>query len=386
MAGRKHNWSCPRYLVLGLSAGMLLGWAGGCKSKPKEIEPAEPLAWQGIERQAPEPLAIEGQPLGGVLLKVGQEVITTSDALTALSEKLEELGKISRGLQFRLQAEQLIVQYLRSRMAEILLLHEAEEKLDEQGRILAQRQTEAYEQELLRVCDNSLTRLRKKLRAEGTTLEEELKNFRRGLVVRTYLRGEFASRINVNRQDIVDYYNQHHEQYNSPRKVELLKIQIITDKHFETGEGLSEAQDRSRQIAQDAWDELAKAVEFGQVARKYSDVRKDQGGNWGQVNPASLIEAKERDALQRLKVGEYSQVLENNLGYSIVAVAKIIPAWQTPLGEVQEEIRQQLWNKQYRRMENERLMELGRRAVITVSPLAMSLAMELAERRYASGR
>ena len=204
--------------------------------------------------------------------------------------------------------------------------------------------------------------------------------------MRTYLRAEFASRINVNRQDIVDYYEQHHEQYNSPRKVELLKIQIITDKHFETGEGVSEAQDRSRQIAQDAWDELAKAVEFGQVARKYSDVRKDQGGNWGQVNPASLIEAKERDALQRLKVGEYSQVLENNLGYSIVAVAKIIPAWQTPLGEVQEEIRQQLWNKQYRRMENERLMELGRRAVITASPLAMSLAMELAERRYASGR
>ncbi len=387
MFGRRINRNWARYLAMGLCVGMLVGWSGGCWSKAKEeaADPAETIEPQAIDEQDPGPLLMEGQLVAGVLLEVQQEVITTSDALSALAEPLEELGKRTRGQQFRVQAGQLIVQYLRGRMADIVLRNEAEERLDEGRRTLVQRQTEAYEQKLLRDCNNSRTRLGNKLRAEGTTLEEKLKDFRRELVLVTYLRGQFTSRINITRQDIVHYYKQHHEQYSSPMKVELLKIQIITAKHSQSSEGLSEAQERARQIAQEAWNELSEGVEFGEVARKYSDVRKEQGGNWGQVNPASLMEAKERQAIERLKKGEYSGVLENALGYCIVGIAKIIPASQTPLEEVQKDIKQTLWNKQYKRLEDERLTELRQRAVITSSPLAMRLAVDLAQRQFERG-
>ncbi|MCK4851039.1 MAG: peptidylprolyl isomerase, partial [Phycisphaerae bacterium] len=328
---------------------------------------------------------MEGQPVAAVLIQMEQEVITTSDVLSALAEPLEELGKISQGQQFRRQASQLIMQYLRGREADILLLNEAEEGLGEEGTRLVQGQTEAYRQKLLRDCNNSPTRLGKKLRAEGTTLEDKLKDYRRKLVIQTYLRSQFASRINITRQDIMDYYKQHHEQYNSPMRVELLKIQIKTAKHSQSGEGLVEAEERARQIAQEAWTKLSEGVEFGEVARKYSDVRKEQGGNWGEVNPASLIEAKEREAIERLKEGEYSGVLENALGYCIIGIAKIIPASKTPLEKVQEEIQQALWSKQYKRLESERLTELRREAVVTASPVAMRLTLDLAQQRFERG-
>ena len=394
MFGRRINRNWARYLVVGLCVGMLVGWSGGCWSKAKEeaADPAETVEMPVINNeQDPEPFpkdaseVMEGQPVAGVLIEVQQEVITTSDALSALAEPLTELGKKVRGQEFRMQAGQLIVQYLLARRANILLLNEAEEGLDEGRRTLVQRQTEAYEQKLLRDCNNSRTRLGNKLRAEGTTLEEELKNFRREQVERIYLIGQFTSRINITWQDIVDYYKQHHEQYTSPMKVELLKIQIITAMHSESGEGLLEAQERSRQIAQEAWDELSGGVGFDQVARKYSDVRKEQGGNWGEVNPASLIEAKERQAIERLKEGEYSEVLKNDLGYCIIGIARIIPASRTPLEEVQEEIRQVLWNKQYKRLKAERVTELERQAVITFSPSAMRLAVDLAQRQFEQG-
>ncbi len=389
MFGHGINCNWARYLAMGVCGGMLVGWCGGCWSKAKEeaADPGETVKMQVINNNEQEagPLVMEGQPVAAVLIQMEQEVITTSDVLSALAEPLEELGKISQGQQFRRQASQLIMQYLRGREADILLLNEAEEGLGEEGTRLVQGQTEAYRQKLLRDCNNSPTRLGKKLRAEGTTLEDKLKDYRRKLVIQTYLRSQFASRINITRQDIMDYYKQHHEQYNSPMRVELLKIQIKTAKHSQSGEGLVEAEERARQIAQEAWTKLSEGVEFGEVARKYSDVRKEQGGNWGEVNPASLIEAKEREAIERLKEGEYSGVLENALGYCIIGIAKIIPASKTPLEKVQEEIQQALWSKQYKRLESERLTELRREAVVTASPVAMRLTLDLAQQRFERG-
>lgn len=388
MFGRRNNRNCPRYLIVGLCMGLLMGFAGGCQSKAKTeaADPAETLDVQlNNNEQEPGPLLVEGELVAGVLMQVQQEVITTTDVLIALAQTLEELGKETQGQQFRVRASQLIAQYLRTRMADIVLVNEAEGGLDEGRRTMVQRQTDAYKQQLLRECNNSPTRLRNKLHAQGTTLQEELKNYRRKLVVQTYLRGQFAGRINITRQNIVDYYKRHREKYNHPRKVELLKIQIITTKHFESGEGLAEADERARKIAQNAWHELSWGVDFEQVARKYADVRKEQGGAWGLVNPASLTEAKERQAIESLKEREYSQVLKNDLGYSIVSIAGIIPASQTPLEEVQGQIQQVLSNKRFTRLYDERLLELSQRAVITASPSAMRMAVDLAEQRFGPG-
>ena len=193
------NW-VKDSVAMSLCMVLLIGLAGGCWGKAKEekqaVAPAErteePVA---TSEQDSEPLFEPGQPVIEVLMKVGQEVITTSDALTALAEPLGELGRQARGDQFRAQAEQMILQYLRVRSGEILLINEAQSALDESQETMVQRLVEAHGQRLLQQCDNSQTRLENKLREEGTTLEEMLKDYRRALVVEQYLREQFRSRL-----------------------------------------------------------------------------------------------------------------------------------------------------------------------------------------------
>lgn len=380
------NW--PRYLALGLGLGLLIALVGGCwgKAKTEAADPVETLHVPVTNNaQEPEPFPQEGQRVIEVLMQVEQEVITTSDVLTALAEPLTELGQQLQGPEFRVQAWKMIVQYLRARRANILLNNEAEAGLDQSLKTLVQRQVEAYEQRLLQKSDNSPTRLENKLREEGTTLEERLKDVRRELVVERYMMEQFRSRINITKQDIVHYYKQHHERYVSPKKVELLKIQIITAKHSDNSQGLTEAQVRAKQIAQNAWSELAEGAAFDQVARKYSDVRKEQGGNWGLVNPASLMEDAERKAIESLKEGECSDVLQNSMGYGIVGIAKIIPAKQTPLEDVQANIKQTLWRTHFNRLYDKRQLELEQKAATTFSPSARELVLNLAQQRFTRG-
>ena len=366
--------------------GLLIGLTGGCWSKKAQEQAVAPAKETekpvDTSEQDPEPLFVQGQPVIEVVMKVEQEVITTSDVLTALAQPLTELGKQVQGDQFRAQTEQMILQYLRARSVDILLINEAETSLDENQKTMVQRQIEIYSNLLLQQCDNSQTQLENKLREEGTTLEETLKDYRRALVVERYLMEQFRSRINITKQDIIRYYKQHHDRYSSPKKVELLKILIITAKHTESGDKPAESQERAHQIARKAWDELYDDVAFGEVARKYSDIRRERGGNWGLVNPASLKDPEMRETIAKLKAGMYSSIFQTPQGFCIIGVAKIIPAQQTPLEDVQAQIKQALWEKHYTRLRNKRLTELKKKAVTTFSRSAVELALDLAQRRF----
>jgi len=375
-----------RKLSITLCVWSALIWFAGCGNKPKAAvaRPSQPALESPAAVQQSEPAQLQGEPAVAVLMEIDEEVITTADVLTALAKPLEELAHNAPAGQFRPQAEQLIGQYLRQQTAEILLLNEAKTSLSEEQNKRIEAQVEAHKEQLLRDCEKSPTLLQKKLREKGTTLEKELDNFKRDLQVRIFLSKQFASRINISRQDIVAYYNQHSQQYNTAKKVELLKIQVLGDKHSEAGQTPEQAQAQARQIAQQAWEELAAGTPFAEVARKYSDTRQNEGGNWGLVDPLSLEEDSERQAAQTLQAGQYSKVLDTEMGCSIIGVAKIIPAQQKSMEEVQEQIQQSLWNQEYKRLYDQRIAELGQRAVITVSPTAMRLVVDLAQRRFAT--
>lgn len=373
-------------VLLGLSIGVLLCF--GCsKTKEQSGQPAGqlqtiPLADNRTDEQS---FLLQGEAIGAVLMEVEEEVVTTQDALQTLEKPLTELGKASAGEQFRQQTENLILQYLRGRMAEIVLLNEARNGLSEEEKTQIQNRRQAYGDRLLRECDGSRTRLRNKLAQQGTTLEAELDKFDRELQIRLFLTRQFTSRINITRQDIMDYYLQRSDQYNTPKKVELLKIQVLDHQHSQPDETSEQARQRVAERAQQAWNELAQGRPFSEVAGKYSDTRAAEGGNWGLVDPNSLRDETERRAADTLEPGKYSQVLQTELGCSIIAVGQVVPAQQRPLEEVQEEIRQALWQQQYNRLYSERLAELGRQAVISASPLAMKMAVDLAEQRFAAG-
>ena len=370
--------------VVGLAVSSLIVCSGGCGNKDKQApaNSAQAVEAQAVTQATPAHTHVEGQPVGAVLMEVDQEIITTCDALDELSEQLQTLGKTSAPEAFRQRTEAILVEYLRQRVAEILLMNQAKAALDERMNQRIEAQTQAHKNQLLRQCDNSPTRLRNKLRAEGKSLESELENYRQDLEVRIFLTNEFASRINVSREDMVSYYQKNIKQYSQPKRVELLKIQVLDHKHVQEGWTDQQVRQEVLDIAEHALEMLRTGQSFSEVARKYSDIRPEQGGNWGMVDPESLAQASERKAAKELGPGEFSQVLQTDIGCSIVGVGRIEPARQESLEQVQEQISQVLWNQQYRRFYNQRISELGRRAVISASPTAMALAVDLAQQRF----
>ncbi|NIA08170.1 MAG: hypothetical protein GWP14_11150 [Actinobacteria bacterium] len=371
-------------IAVGIWSFLVLYPGCGPKTRTVVVEPSN-VSSQPPAAAASQPVELQGEPVAAVLMEIDQEVITTSDVLSALADRLQQLARSEPPAQFRPRAEQLVSRYLRQRTAEILLLNEAQSSLDENQTKQVEAQARAYHEQLLRNCEKSPTRLSKMLREKGTTLDAELAKFKRDLQVRVYLSRQFSRRINIARQDIVDYYNRHQQQYSTARKVELLKIQVLSHKRAEPGDSPDQAQVRARQIAQQAWNALAAGESFAAVARKFSDTRCDQGGNWGLVDPLSLQEDSERQAAQTLQVGQYSKVLDTSIGCSIIGLARVIPARQDSLEQVQEQIRRTLWAEQYDRLYNQRINDLSQRAVITVSPAAMRLVVDLAQQRFSPG-
>lgn len=372
----------------GLFIFSVLIWPAGCNSKKDKVEPEKPgvVESHATPWQAPNDHAgVQGQAVAAVLMVVDEEVITTADALSDLAEPLEQMGQTYDGQQFRTQAERLIYQYLRQRSAEVLLLNEAKASLDEQTATFIDAQVQAYRDQMLRENNNSMTLLRKKLNEQGTTLEQELEKKKREMEVRRYLATRFTRGIVVSRQDILDYYNQHLDDYNRIKKVQLLKILVVTSVQAQDSETPEETRQRAREIAAQAWDALQMGVPFDVVAGEYSDIQATEGGNWGMVDPDSLMEPAERQAAKTLPAGGHSEVLEVGPGYSIIGVGKIEPALQTPLEEVQEEISQLLWERKYSQIYDERVNQLSRRAIVSASPPAVELTVALAQQKYGSG-
>ena len=369
--------------LFGLLVCWVLVWPFGCNGKkdqaesdgPAVVEPYTPTGQVPNDR-----IDVQGQAVAAVLMVVDEEVITTADALSDLAEPLEQMGGAYKGQEFRTKAKQLIYQYLRQRSAEVLLFNEAKGSLDDQTATMIDAQVQAHHDQMLRENNNSITLLRKKLGEQDTTLEKELEKKRRELEVRRYLATRFTRVIVVSRQDILNYYNQHHDDYNSPRK-----ILVLTGKHAQDSDSPEEARRRARAIATRAWDTLQMGVPFDVVAGEYSDIRSAEGGNWGMVDPDNLMDPAEKQAANTLPAGGHSEVFEVMPGYSIIGVGKIEPAVQTPLEEVQEEISQILWERKYSQVYDERVNHLSRRAIVAASPPAVELAAALAQQKYASG-
>jgi peptidyl-prolyl cis-trans isomerase SurA len=97
--------------------------------------------------------------------------------------------------------------------------------------------------------------------------------------------------------------------------------------------------DRARKVADRVRAEAAKGGDFGSLARRYSHYQGqvDPDGDLGYV-PMSAFQPNIRGALDSLKVGEVSRVLENPVGFNIFKVNDRKPERPYQLEEVREQL------------------------------------------------
>lgn len=201
-----------------------------------------------------------------------------------------------------------------------------------------------------------------KLEESKISMDDFKRNIRRGITADKVLHKEVTSKINVTDQDIKDYYNSHKSEFNLiEARYHLAHILVTTSAVQPQGQEVNnkarnEAEARTK--IDTVMTRLKAGEDFGSLAMVYSEEASTapNGGDLGIIPESGLkqTDAATRDAVSKLKAGQYTPVVPLNdprtgkLGaFQIVKLIAMEPAGQRELSDprVEQEIRAQLQDR-----------------------------------------
>ena len=146
-----------------------------------------------------------------------------------------------------------------------------------------------------------------------------------------------AEQVQVTREDLMRYYNQHRDDYRVPDEVNLRLIQVRTPPPGPDGKVDPKAVEAARQKAEDILKKLKAGANFADLAKKQSDdPSKDNGGELGWIGRGRIPDIE--DQIFALNKGQTSEVLHSALGFNIVRVEDKRTAHVQSLDEVKATI------------------------------------------------
>jgi len=149
--------------------------------------------------------------------------------------------------------------------------------------------------------------------------------------------GKVAEQVQVTREDLMHYYNQHRDEYRLPDEVNLRLIQVRTPPLGADGKVDPKAVDAARQKAEDILKKLKAGANFADLAKKQSDdPSKENGGELGWIGRGRIPDIE--DQIFALNKGQTSEVLHSALGFNIVRVEDKRTAHVQSLDEVKATI------------------------------------------------
>jgi peptidyl-prolyl cis-trans isomerase SurA len=202
----------------------------------------------------------------------------------------------------------------------------------------------------------------KQLKDSGTTEEDFKLDLRRNLTIEKLLNKEIASKVNISDADIKSYYDQNKSEFNliEPR-YRLATIFVSNQPSADPGRSTDRAQldTQAKRKINMVLNRLNSGEDFADLAQRYSDDQ-DTARSGGSIPPVPESQIKNldpitRDAVQKLKPGQYTEVLpainpqtRQPGGYQIIKLTGKDVAGQRDLNDpqVQQFIRNKLRSQQ----------------------------------------
>jgi peptidyl-prolyl cis-trans isomerase SurA len=199
----------------------------------------------------------------------------------------------------------------------------------------------------------------KRLQEKKISLDDFKRDLRHSLTTEKVLNKEIVSRINITDQDVTNYYNEHKAEFNLiEAQYHLAKIvvsgvpnQQVHNLQNSKAQNDAEAKKKIQMIS----NRLDSGDDFATLAMNYSEdpETSNNGGDLGMAPESALKNADPitRDAVMKLKPGQYTQILpilnpgnHQVMAYMIVKLIAKEPSGQRELSDprVQQAIRQQL--------------------------------------------
>ncbi len=328
--------------------------------------------------------------VAGSMLQVNDRFITVDRVLRSVHPELSTLPgapKMSEAA-FRRRAGAIIDKEIRDEVTRSLVFAEAKRRLPERHREQVDAEVEQFRQDMIAHAGGSMTKLRRELSREGTTLKSVLEDHRRRLLIRLYLQAKFMPAISINRRMLWNYYRRHRGEFTTAKQVQMQIIAAPFHAFLPKGRpaGRKErltARGEARKLINRAMAVVRGGEDFGKVARERSrGLKARRGGVWPMMPAGSFREEKVEQAAFALTAGQVSGIIETETGFYIVKALQVEPKKVRSFEEAQERIDEILRQKQYLKLVNAYFRRLTEGATIIQPREFRRLVLDRAVEKY----
>jgi len=191
------------------------------------------------------------------------------------------------------------------------------------------------------------------LKQQKVTPDDIKADMRKSMALEKLTTKEITSRINVSDAEIKDVFDKNKDSFNLPEGYHLQHIMVtpfpdqqINNAKHDDAKSPAEAQAKAQRLLRD----IQGGQDFAVVARDWSE-DPQSAPNGGDLNFNSLedlekIDPKLKQAVEHLKIGETSPLIETRFGYHIFKLLERDPGGQKDLSnpQVQTQIRQEIFS------------------------------------------
>ena len=307
------------------------------------------------------------QPVGeiaeSIVARVNGDVILRQSLFSPIRAQLAKAQQELPPQKLAQYSGELIQKQLRDLIERQLLIQEAKRTIPEAGvkRIEAIADKEfgkRIESEMKRMEVSTEAELRRKMLDQGESLDQ-FRDFHRGtFIAQQWLRMQLAPRLDVSREEMLDYYNLHRDQFTKEPAVRWSEILVGFDK--------AGGRDAARAKAERLIAQLRARADFAELGKTESEgATASAGGAWELTTRGSYIVKAVDDAIFTMPIGQISGAIEGPKGWHIVRVDEKQKGGEVSFVEAQEEIRKILREQKVAKESQRYVQELASKAQIT---------------------
>jgi peptidyl-prolyl cis-trans isomerase SurA len=208
----------------------------------------------------------------------------------------------------------------------------------------------------------SMEELEKAVSGQGLNWEDFKDNIRKGILTQRVIGSEVGSHINIARDEVVKYYNDHKKEYVRPEQVALREIEVATE-----GKKDEELPDLKKK-AETALKRVKDGEDFGEIAKRFSDGgTAKQGGFLGIYKRGELSKELE-DIVFKMKKNDLTDIMDTKQGYLVLQVLEHYDEGEQPLSKVENEIMDHLYSGRMEPALREYLKTLREESYVVIKP------------------
>jgi parvulin-like peptidyl-prolyl isomerase len=300
-------------------------------------------------------VSLHAEIIEQVLVKVNGDIVTKSDFERMQVEFLRQRPELQN-----VTADSPVLQKAVAESTPQLILSAIDELLlvqrgRELGYVMSDDQFKSVLDNIKK--DNNIDtdeKFQEALKQEGMTLADLRRQLEKNMLETRVQQNEVMAKISVTEDEARTYYDAHKNEFTTPSELMLREILVAVPA---SDRGVNVAQDdAARAKAEDIRHRLLAGEPFARMAAEVSDSpSKTSGGLIGPIKSDELAPAL-ADTLNKLKIGDVTEVLHTTRGYQVFAVESRTEQKVKTFDEARQDISDRLAEEK-RRAETQKYIE-----------------------------